>query len=207
MRIKNVKKLIYASSSSVYGNSKTLPVHEDQQKTPESFYAFSKYSNEQLAELYSKLYKINCVGLRFFTVFGEWGRPDMFMGKLISSCIKKNFFYLNFYGDHKRDFTYIEDVLYMINKIYKKKFKQKNIIFNICSNRAIILKKIIYILRNYFTKINIKFRKHQLGDVFNTHGSNIKLKKVIGDIKITPIKESLEKTINWYKNNLDFINK
>jgi UDP-glucuronate 4-epimerase len=205
-RKKKINKIIYASSSSVYGNSKKFPVIEDQIKIPESFYALSKYNNEQLAELYSNVYKMNFIGLRFFTVFGEWGRPDMFIGKLIASCIKNKKFNLNFFGNHQRDFTYIKDVICMIDKLWNKRMKKKNLIFNICSDRPLILKKIISIFRKHFNKVQFKLTKHQIGDVYKTHGSNKLLKKTIGKINITPIEKSLSRTINWYKNNLDFIN-
>ena len=202
-----IKKIIYASSSSVYGNSKFFPILEDYKKIPESFYAFSKYANEQMAEVYSKNYNINFIGLRFFTIFGEWGRPDMLIGKVINSSLKHKKFDLNFYGKHKRDFTYIADAIGMIDKIYRKNINQKHIIFNICSGRAISLKTIINIFKKHFQKIEFKKKKHQQGDVYITHGSNNKLKKIIGHLDITPIDQSLMKTINWYKSNLNFINK
>ena len=202
-----IRKIVYASSSSVYGNSKILPILEDYKKIPESFYAFSKYANEQMAELYSKNYNINFIGLRFFTIFGEWGRPDMLIGKVIRACIKNEKFDLNFYGKHKRDFTYIADAISMINKICKKNLNKKHSIFNICSNRPISLKKIVNIFKNNFKKIKFRLRKHQPGDVYTTHGSNNKLKKIIGRISITPINKSLIQTMNWYKSNLNFINK
>jgi UDP-glucuronate 4-epimerase len=203
----NIKKVVYASSSSVYGNSETLPTFENYRKAPESFYAFSKYANEQMAELYSKIYNINFIGLRFFTIFGEWGRPDMLIGKVIAACLENKNFDLNFYGKHKRDFTYVADAIKMIDRLYKKKLKQKHSVFNICSNRAVSLKKIVNIFRKHFKKIKFKKRKYQKGDVYITHGSNNKLKRIIGDINITPIDQSLTKTINWYKSNLSFINK
>jgi UDP-glucuronate 4-epimerase len=207
VRKHKIKKIIYASSSSVYGNSKVLPILEDHKKIPESFYAFSKYANEQMAELYSKIYNIKFIGLRFFTIFGEWGRPDMLIGKVISACIKNKKFDLNFYGKHKRDFTYIADAIDMIDKIYKKTLKQKHSIFNICSNRPISLKRIVNIFKIHFKNIKLQHRKHQLGDVYITHGSNSRLKRIIGTISITPINQSLIQTINWYKSNLNFINK
>jgi UDP-glucuronate 4-epimerase len=205
-RRNKIKKIIYASSSSVYGDSKKFPTVENQKKIPESFYAFTKYNNEQLAELYSKIHKINFIGLRFFTVFGEWGRPDMFIGKLIASCIEDKIFNLNFFGNHQRDFTYIKDVIVMIGKLWNKPMKKKHLIFNICSNRPLILKKIIFIFKKHFNKVQFKLTKHQTGDVYKTHGSNKLLKKTIGKINITSIEKSLSQTINWYKNNLDFIN-
>jgi len=202
-----IKKIIYASSSSVYGNSKAFPILENYKKIPESFYAFSKYANEQMAELYSKIYNINFIGLRFFTIFGEWGRPDMLIGKVISACIKNKKFDLNFYGKHKRDFTYIADAITMIDKVCKKNLKNKHSIFNICSGRPISLIKIVNIFKMHFKNIRFKNRKHQTGDVYVTHGSNSILKRIIGPINITPISQSLIQTINWYKSNLNFINK
>jgi nucleoside-diphosphate-sugar epimerase len=95
----------------------------------------------------------------------------------------------------------------MIDKIYRKNINQKHKIFNICSGRAISLKKIINIFKKHFQKIVFKKKKHQQGDVYITHGSNNKLKKIIGHIDITPIDQSLMKTIDWYKSNLNFINK
>jgi UDP-glucuronate 4-epimerase len=89
-----VKKLIYASSSSVYGESKNFPLSEKQPIKPKNIYGMTKKFNEELAENYSKLYNIDMIGLRFFTIFGEWGRPDMFVTKYLTSSFKKKFFIL-----------------------------------------------------------------------------------------------------------------
>jgi UDP-glucuronate 4-epimerase len=86
--------------------------------------------------MHQKIDKISFVGLRFFTVYGEWGRPDMFMMKLFKSQLTNKFFYLNNYGNHLRDFTYIDDVVKAVSKIIKKKFT-KHEIFNICSNSPV----------------------------------------------------------------------
>ena len=85
----NIKKIIYASSSSVYGDSKYLPVSENSELKSKNIYSASKILNENTAELYSSLYGINFVGLRFFTIFGEWGRPDMLIYKLFKSHLNK----------------------------------------------------------------------------------------------------------------------
>ena len=103
----SVKKILYASSSSVYGDSKKFPLKENVNLKPKNIYAISKQLNEKNAELYSNLDSLNLIGLRFFTVFGEWGRPDMFMMKLFKAHVEKKVFYLNNYGNHTRDFTYI----------------------------------------------------------------------------------------------------
>jgi nucleoside-diphosphate-sugar epimerase len=95
----------------------------------------------------------------------------------------------------------------MIDKVCKKNLKNKHSIFNICSGRPISLIKIVNIFKTHFKNIRFKHKKHQLGDVYITHGSNSRLKKIIGPIAITPINQSLIQTINWYKSNLNFINK
>ena len=84
---KKIKKILYASSSSVYGDSINFPLKESENLNPKNIYGISKKINEKTAELYSKIYKMNFIGLRFFTVFGEWGRPDMFMMKYLKICL------------------------------------------------------------------------------------------------------------------------
>ena len=135
-KINNIKKFIYASSSSVYGESTNFPLKENEQLNPKNIYAVSKKLNEEIAEMHQKIDKINFIGLRFFTVFGEWGRPDMFMLKLFKAHTTKGMFYLNNYGNHERDFTYIGDVVKTVDKLIKRKFK-KHEVFNICSNKPI----------------------------------------------------------------------
>ena len=127
-----IKKIIYASSSSIYGDSKRFPLKETQNVMPKNIYALSKKVNEEMAEVFSKQYDISFIGLRFFTVYGEWGRPDMFMMKyLTSSYNKKINFYLNNYGKHTRDFTYILDACKIISKLVflKKKSIMKFLMY------------------------------------------------------------------------------
>ena len=139
-----IKKIIYASSSSIYGDSKKFPLNETQKVNPKNIYALSKKINEDMAEVFSSQYNISFVGLRFFTVYGEWGRPDMFLMKyLTSSYDKKSKFYLNNYGKHTRDFTYISDVSKIISKLIYSKKKLKHEIFNVCSNNPKKLNDII----------------------------------------------------------------
>ena len=136
------KKFFYASSSSVYGDAKSFPLSEDSVLEPKNIYGYTKKLNEEIADYYSKYFKINCIGMRFFTVFGEWGRPDMFILKLLSYHSIKKTFELNNNGDHYRDFTSIKDVL-NIFKILIKKRTQNHQIFNICSNRPILVSKLL----------------------------------------------------------------
>ena len=136
----NVKKFIYASSSSIYGDVKKFPINENFPLNPKSIYGISKKINEEVGDYYSKIVKTEIIGLRFFTVYGEWGRPDMFMLKLFEAFFKKKFFYLNNHGNHDRDFTYIGDVTNMINKIIDKKFKQHSILIFVQIDQKIYFK-------------------------------------------------------------------
>ena len=197
-----IKKIFYASSSSVYGDSKKFPLVENLKLKPKNIYALSKKVNEEMAELYSNLYKIKMVGLRFFTVYGEWGRPDMFIMKYIIASIKKKIFYLNNYGNHSRDFTYIDDVnniLYLL--LIKKKVKKNHQVFNICSSSPQKITTILKLIDKNFRKPLIKKLPLQSADVLKTHGSNIKIKKILKFNKFTKIHHGIEKLSNWIKNN------
>lgn len=196
-----IKKIIYASSSSIYGDSKKFPLNETQNVNPKNIYALSKKINEEMAEVFSRQYNISFIGLRFFTVYGEWGRPDMFMMKyLTSSYNKKINFYLNNYGKHTRDFTYILDACKIISKLIFTKKKLKHEIFNICSNKpkklTDIIKKINFLTLKYPKLIK---RKLQKADVIKTHGTNKKIKSFIGNQSFTSIDDGLKITVQWFK--------
>jgi UDP-glucuronate 4-epimerase len=193
----NVKKIIYASSSSVYGDVNKFPITENKIINPKNFYGLSKKINEEMAEIYSRYYNIKFIGLRFFTVYGEWGRPDMSIFKIIQSAFTKKMFYLNNFGKHYRDFTYIQDC---INIIMKLKFgKKKHEIYNVCSGKPISLLKLIKIIAQFIKLPKIIRRKKQIADVFKTHGSNKKIFIKTKHKKITPLKNGIENTVNWYK--------
>jgi UDP-glucuronate 4-epimerase len=193
-------KILYASSSSVYGEPKKLPMSEKDKLGPINIYASSKQLNEIIAKFYSKYHNLNMVGLRFFTVYGEWGRPDMFLFKLFKSFFLKNHFYLNNAGNHKRDFTYIKDVIEVTKKIiFSKKIKSKNLIFNVCSNKPIKITKIIDFFQRKTGKVKIsKILRNKL-DVKNTHGSNSAIKKITSFNKFTNYKTGIINSYNWYK--------
>lgn len=192
-----VKKIIYASSSSVYGNTKVFPSKENQILKPINIYGVSKKLNEQIANTYHSNKEINFIGLRFFTIYGEWGRPDMFLFKLFKSQILNHRFYLNNFGNHLRDFTYINDVNKIIQRLINKNFK-KHTIFNICSNKPISILKII----NSFKKehnIKVKYIKKHKADMYKTHGSNNKIKQKLGIKTFANFEKAFTKTYNWYK--------
>ena len=202
----NIKKIIYASSSSIYGDSKRFPLRETQKVKPKNIYALSKKINEDMAEVFSRQYNISFIGLRFFTVYGEWGRPDMFLMKyLTSSFNKKSNFYLNNFGRHTRDFTYILDASRIISKLVFNKKKLKHEIFNVCSNKP---KKLTNIIKkiNFLTQKKPKLfkRKLQQADVVKTHGANKKIKNFIGNQNFTSIDHGLKNTVEWFKKYYNF---
>ena len=198
----NIKKIFYASSSSVYGDSNNFPLKENQIINPKNIYSLSKKNNEEMAEIFSQQFDIKLVGLRFFTIYGEWGRPDMFLMKyLTSSFDRTKKFYLNNFGNHTRDFTYILDACEIIEKlIFSKKKQMKHQIYNICSNNPIKLLDIIKELNRLTTKKpKIYKRRLQEADVIKTHGSNKKILSIIGNRKFKNIKNGLLNTLNWFK--------
>ena len=167
----NVDKFFFASSSSVYGDSKRFPLSENEELRPKNFYGITKKLNEDIAKRFFEDYKFKSVGLRFFTVFGEWGRPDMFLIKYLNASYNKKIFYLNNYGDHIRDFTYINDVTNLIIELRKKKIEGSDI-YNICSNKPIHLKKVIKLLIPHAPTVKIKKLGFQKADVYKTHGNS-----------------------------------
>ena len=165
-----VKKLLYASSSSVYGDSTNFPLKEDQKVAPKNIYGLSKKINEEISQVMSLYNDIQLIGLRFFTVYGEWGRPDMFMMKYLkSSFYKNNKFYLNNFGKHVRDWTYVKDICQILNLLIKVKPKKKHEVYNICSNKPVKLMSIISKI-DVLTKKKAKITKRilQKGDIYKT---------------------------------------
>ena len=204
----NIIKFFYASSSSVYGESNKFPLNELNQIKPVNTYGLTKKNNEEMAEIFFKNSNIKSIGLRFFTVFGEWGRPDMLVYKYLESIFnKKKIFYLNNFGNHTRDFTYIKDVCEILFKFLSKKNYKNHQIFNICSNNPIKITTLLQMIdSNFEKKPQIKKRKFQLADVKKTHGDNVKIKKFINKKNFFNIKEKLNNTCSWYKINWKIYN-
>ena len=198
-----IQHLITASTSSVYGDKKKFPIKEtDNSDFPLSFYAATKKSNEVLAYSYSNIYRLPITVLRFFTVFGPYGRPDMALFKFISNAFKNNKVDIYNNGYHTRDFTYIDDVIKCIVKIINKPPKSKipYEIYNISGNSPKKLSHFIKIIEK-----NIKFNliknylPLQTGDVKTTNGDNKKLKRKIKTGKFTSIEIGISKFTKWYK--------
>ena len=213
-----IKHLLYASSSSVYGANKKVPFSEEHGVNhPISFYAATKRSNELMAHSYSHLYNLPTTGLRFFTVYGPWGRPDMAIFIFTKLISKRKRILVNNYGLMKRDFTCIDDIVSGIIKVYDKipkknfNFNYKKMIpnkssapfkiFNIGNNRTVQLSYLIKVIeKNLNLKSKQKLRKMQLGDVKSTYANIRSLSKEVSFRPKTKIEKGVKKFINWYKN-------
>ena len=215
-KIKKIKHFVYASTSSVYGKNKNFPLEEDfSTRHPAQIYAATKLSNELIAHSYSSIFNLPTTGLRFFTVYGPWGRPDMALFKFTKNIIRKQKIELYNHGDHIRDFTYIDDIIKSVyltlNKIPKKNksfnFKKMSPkssycpyrILNIGGNQSVKLKTFLKTLEDL---IGIKSKKSflpmQLGDVYKTQASTKWVKKNINFVPNIKIKEGIKKFLNWY---------
>ena len=202
-RIYKVKHFIFASSSSVYGNSNNFPLNEQSNTDkPLSFYSATKKSNEVMAHAYSNIYKLPCTGIRFFTIYGPYGRPDMSLFKFTSAIIKSKELELFNKGNHLRDFTYIDDAVTMIEKIIKHP-SSKDIpyrIFNIANGKPKGLKSFLKIIQNLLgKKTKIRLRNFQKGDVYKTHANIDLISKTIKYKPITKLNVGISYFIKWFK--------
>jgi len=202
MNSASIKNLIYASSSSVYGSNKKMPFEEsDITDNQVSLYAATKKTNEILAQSYSNLYGFNCVGLRFFTVYGPFGRPDMAYFKFSDMLMKDQEIQLYNYGNQTRDYTYIDDITNGIQLILEKSgSKVLRPIYNIGSGKPVELEKLINELEFNFNK-KFKFKKveHQKGDVKNTLASIDQIKEDFGFSIKSDFVDGIKEFSNWYK--------
>ena len=211
-----INHLIYASSSSVYGANKSLPFTErDPVNHPISLYAATKRSNELMAHSYSHLYNFACTGLRFFTVYGPWGRPDMAPMIFSKAIIEKDIIKLFNNGDMKRDFTFIDDVVEVLLRCVNKRatldrefnrFKPNpctsfsaHRIFNVGNNKSINLIDFLSLLEKALgKKAIIKNMNLQAGDVQETLCDNNNLRNWIDFSPNTPIEKGLDIFAKWY---------
>ena len=201
-RIKKISKFIYASSSSIYGDSKIYPFNEkDNENIPISVYGSTKYTNEILASSYSRNFKLKCVGLRFFTVYGPYGRPDMAYYSFLDNLRKKKPITVFNKGIMKRDFTYIDDVVDGIYDVCKSKFKNDHEVLNIGKGKPDNLMDLINYLQNNYKKVfDIKYTKNiPSGDIKKTFSNTRKAKKLINWKPKTDLKKGIKQFVDWYK--------
>lgn len=202
------KKLVYASSSSVYGNNSKIPFSEEANTdNPISLYAATKKANEVMAESYKNLYAIEAIGLRFFTVYGPMGRPDMAYFKFTKSILDDEPISVYNNGNLKRDFTFIDDVIEALEKIINSMINQSNNskashkIYNIGNNNPQTLKRFIRILENHCNKKAKKLLvPNQLGDVHKTYADISRASSHFDYKPKTSLDEGLKIFVDWYKN-------
>ncbi len=196
-----VKHLIYASSSSVYGNQTVFPITENNKTDNQiSFYGLSKKVGEIMSIYYSKMYKMKITSLRFFTVYGPFGRPDMAMFKFTDLIYKNKPIDVYNKGNHVRDFTYISNVVYPLIKLLTKKRKNLYEVYNLASSKPEKLKTYIDQLEKVFEKKAKKnYLELQTGDVLKTAASTKKIDKFTGKFKKIDIKLGIKNFVNWYK--------
>lgn len=218
---KGVKHLVYASSSSVYGSNKKVPYStDDKVDNPVSLYAATKKSNELMAHAYSKLYDIPSTGLRFFTVYGPAGRPDMAYFGFTDKLLRGERIKIFNYGNCKRDFTYVDDIVEGVMRVMAKAPERKvgedglpvppYKVYNIGNNHPENLLDFVQILQEELIRAGVlpadyDFEAHkelvpmQLGDVPVTYADTSALERDFGFKPSTPLREGLRKFAGWYK--------
>ena len=199
----NIKKLVYASSSSVYGDNEKTPFEEtDNTDKPISLYAASKKSNELMAHTYSHLFKLNTIGLRFFTVYGSWGRPDMAYYLFADAITKDKAIKVFNNGDLSRDFTHIDDIVIGVKSALLSDSSTKNFyeLYNIGNNKPVVLTKFIETIEKYLGKKSIKkMLPMQDGDVKKTWASISKITKDYNFQNNVSLDQGIKEFINWFK--------
>lgn len=207
-----IEHLVYASSSSVYGSNKKVPYStEDKVDNPVSLYAATKKSNELFAYAYSKLYKIPSTGLRFFTVYGPMGRPDMAYFKFTNKLVKGEPIQIYNMGDMYRDFTFVDDIVTgIVNVMQKTPVETEDgapyKVYNIGNNKPSSLMKFVEILENCLIKEGVitepgkkELLPMQPGDVYQTYADVTELEHDFGFRPQTTLDEGLGKFAAWYK--------
>ena len=194
-----IKKFIFASSSSVYGDQKKFPIKENFKKNPKNYYAKTKLKCEQIVKKIFNKSDTEYMIYRFFTVYGPLGRPDMFIHKFLNSIKKNKRILLHNNGMNYRDFTYVDDLIKILTLTMKKIPTDK--ILNICRSKPIKTTHLVNLINKIYGNntnkiINTGFVK---GEMLKTHGSNKLLKKNFKNLKFTNLDFGLKKTIEAYK--------
>ncbi len=196
---KGVKNFVFASSSSVYGQAEAAPFLETAScDKPLSLYAATKKSNELMAYTYHHLFGMNCMGLRFFTVYGPWGRPDMAMVSFTKAIYEGSSIGVFNNGDMKRDFTYIDDIVDGVIAACEHPFPFE--IINLGNNNPVQLAAMIETLEKEIGKSAVKeFLPMQPGDVLETYADSTKAQEKLGWTPKTNLEEGVRKFVAWYR--------
>jgi UDP-glucuronate 4-epimerase len=202
-RHNGVKHLLYASSSSVYGGNQKVPFAEDDNVDhPVSLYAATKKANELMAYSYSHLYGIPSTGLRFFTVYGPWGRPDMAYFSFTQAILAGKPIDVFNHGKMQRDFTYIDDIAEGVVRILDKPpvDTPPHTVFNIGNHQPVELMEFIGTLENALgKKATCNFLPMQDGDVPITYAETSRLRTSVGFSPSTPLAEGIGRFVDWYR--------
>ena len=205
-RLKKVKKFLFASSSSIYGDTKIYPfVEKDNQNVPVSVYGATKLSNEIIASSYSKNFNMKTIALRFFTVYGPYGRPDMAYYSFLDDLKKNKKIRVFNKGHMMRDFTYVDDVIKGIISLINFKMKKNHDVINIGKGKPDQLMELIKLIEvNYKKKFKIEYTKNiPNGDIKKTFSNVNKAKKLIKWKPKVNLDEGIKRFVNWYKLNND----
>ena len=197
-----IEHFVYASSSSVYGNREDVPFKEsDNVDHPISLYAASKKANELIAHSYSHLFNLKTTGLRFFTVYGPWGRPDMAPFIFVKRISEGKPITVFNNGDMERDFTYVDDIVEGVYKVIQENSTPENYkIYNLGNSKPVNLNDFINTIENVVgEKAIIYYKPMREGDVVRTYSDISKLQKDYGYIPKSDIKEGIRRFIEWYE--------
>ena len=196
-----VPKLVFASSSSVYGGNTKMPFEEsDRVDTPVSLYAATKKTNELMAYTYSLLYKMRIIGLRFFTVYGDWNRPDMAMSLFADAMLHDRPIKVFNHGDMLRDFTFVGDIVDGIVRVVEAEHLPLYDIYNIGNHRS---EKLLDVIETLAAALGVTPKMEMLpmqpGDVHATYASIDKLRQAVGYEPTTSIREGIPIFAKWYR--------
>lgn len=197
----NIGRLVYASSSSVFGGNKKVPFSEDDKvDNPVSLYAATKKANELMAHSYSHLYGLQTIGLRFFTVYGPMGRPDMAYFKFVKKILDGDSIDVYNNGDMRRDFTYIDDIVKgVVSAMFENNLTQYEV-FNLGNHRSENLLDFIKVIESSLGVEAVKnFMPMQAGDVYETYADISKAQEKLGYSPQTPISKGIPQFVEWYK--------
>jgi UDP-N-acetylglucosamine 4-epimerase len=210
----NVKRFVYAASSSTYGDSKTLPKTEDVIGKPLSPYAVTKYVNELYADVFSKTYGVECIGLRYFNVFGRRQDPNGAYAAVIPLFVKQLVNYqspiINGDGEYSRDFTYIDNVIQMnLLSLETKNKNAVNTVYNTAYGEKTTLNQLVKYLKEYLSEydkkikdIKVLYGPERIGDIPHSLASVDKAKRLLNYNPEFNIKDGLKEAVKWYWNNL-----
>jgi UDP-glucuronate 4-epimerase len=198
---RNLISILYASSSSIYGDKNS----KIENYSIKSVYAASKKTMEFISHIYSSIYKLKFIGMRFFTVYGPYGRPDMAIYKFFNNILKNKKIDIYNYGNHKRSFTYIDDIIFNINQIILSSKKSKRIkdskVYNIGNPKSVSLIRLIKLIEIIIKKkVQINLMPFQIGDVLKTKANISKAESKLGFKFKINLEKGLKKFYKWFLN-------